>query len=643
MKKISLFILFVTIHCFSQKNVSVTDSILSAYKNSHTLDISKVLDILGAYRYPDKSDQIIAILLQNATTNREKADCQYSLANYYFYNHKLDSASIAINKAENSVNANKSPLLLASIKTTKAGIVKKSGDVITGNRLHLEALEILENIDTTKLSKKAVFKTKGKKMVIYNSLAIFNIELKNFKLANDYLSKAIEMAKVMGEKATAGVLLNNQGDLLIKMGKYKEAVRVLEESEALKKASHLPQSFLLSTALNLATARYHLSKSDSILDNFNTIIKSIGKSKNKSLMPEVLLERGNIYKDKKDYKKAIADFEQAYKLVAKSNDLELQRRISKNLYQSFYATRNYKKAVDYQNIYTILKDSIFNDNNIKNLTQMEMQYKFDKKTALQKIKNQTALEHNRQIIRMLSFGLLSLFIILGLGFRLYSLKKKNNRLLEQKNGIIKRQLNDYEILLKETHHRVKNSLQLISSLLYLQSENIKDKKAADSVREGQMRVKSVALIHQKLYQKDCLTGIEISDYIKDLVLSIFQSHQIDNNRIELEMDLERMTLDIDTIIPIGIIINELVVNVIKHAFDDKNKQPKLGIQFKKKTNQLILKVIDNGKGFDLNNLSQNSFGIKLIKSLIRKLKATFEVSNINGTTNTIIINEFVLK
>ena len=642
MKKATFVILFIAINCFSQYRVSVVDSILAASKDNTTLNSSKILDILGAKKYPENSDKIIAILLQNATTNREKADCHYSLANYYYFNNKLDSALVAVTKAEKYINIKESPLLAASILTTKSGILKKTGAVVKANRLQLEALQLLEKLDATKLSKKALFKSKGKKMVIYNSIAIFNMNLNNLKLANNYLSKAIAMAKAMNEKATAGILLNNQGNLLIKMGKFKDALKVLEESETLKKASNLPQSFLLSTALNLATARYNLNKTDKALADFTELTKTIKKSNNQSLLAEALLSRGIVYKDQKKYNQAIDDLKQAYNLAVTIKDLELQKRISKNLYQSFYAIKNYKKSVDYQNIYTVLKDSIFNDNNIKKLTQMEMQYHFDKKVALQKIKNASALERNKQIIKMLIFGLIGLFLILGLGYRLYYLKKKNSSILEQKNKIINKQLKDNETLLKETHHRVKNSLQMISSLLYLQSENIEDEKAAASVKDGQIRVKSMALIHQKLYQNDNLTGVEVADYIEDLAESIFQSHNINNDKIALSIDVEKMVLDIDTITPIGIIINELIVNSLKHAFPE-NEIGLIKVSLHKKGNQLVLKIADNGQGFKKKKKKEKSFGMKLIKSLSRKLKADLIFNQDNGTEVILIINRFTIK
>ena len=638
-----LLFLIVNLSLAQQTKQTVTDSILTKLVDEHhTYNTSTILDILGTKRYPEKSNKIIAFLLQNATTNREKADCHYSLANYYYFNNKLDSAKIAINKAENSVNKKESPLLAASILTTKAGILKKTGVVVQANRLQLEALQLLEKLDTTKLSKKALFKSKGKKMVIYNSIALFNMKLNNYELANNYLSKAIAMAKAMGEKATAGILLNNQGDLLIKMEKYKAAVKVLEESEALKKESKLPQSFQLSTALNLTNARYNLNKTDKALSDFNSLIKNIKEIKNKSLLSEALLGRGIIYKDQKEHKRAIADLKQAYDLAVQIKDVALQKRISKNLYQTYYSFKNYKKAVDYQNTYTVLKDSIFNDNNIKKLTQMEMQYHFDKKTALQKIKTKSALERNKQIIKMLILGLIGLFIILGLGYRLYYLKKKNSSILEQKNKIINKQLKDNETLLKETHHRVKNSLQMISSLLYLQSENIEDEKAAASVKDGQIRVKSMALIHQKLYQNDNLTGVEVTDYIEDLAESIFQSHNINNDKIALNIDVEKMILDIDTITPIGIIINELIVNSLKHAFPE-NEQGLITISLHKKDNQLILKIADNGQGFKKKKKKEKSFGMKLIKSLSRKLKADLIFNQDNGTEVILIINRFKIK
>jgi len=201
-------------------------------------------------------------------------------------------------------------------------------------------------------------------------------------------------------------------------------------------------------------------------------------------------------------------------------------------------------------------------------------------------------------------------------------------------------LSDKNILLQETHHRIKNSFQMVSSLLYLQSENMEDKRAALAVKDGQNRVKSMALIHQKLYQKENLIGIDTEEYITDLVQDIFESYRIGKNTIDLELDVDALTLEIETITSLGLIINELITNILKHAFVTKIENPKMEISFKDKKEFLMLRVKDNGVGFDKNKIKSDSFGLKLISSLANKVKAKIDFFTNNGSEVQIKIYKY---
>ncbi len=477
--------------------------------------------------------------------------------------------------------------------------------------------------------------------MVYNNLAACYKIRKDYKNTEKYYLKALKYAKKANHERSVAMIHNNLALIYQEMKMYEKADQY--SNLALKYYKSKKDSVSISiNYLNNGNSKILNRQYDKAIYNYQNAMSYIKENTFPLIHAVSHTGIGIALTKQQKYKQALPHL---------TKGIEIAKRIKhfEQLMESYKALADYDASVgNYKNAYQLalnsqkLKDSFFTVQQDKNLADALMKFESEKKDQKLKILHfeKEKSEIKKRWYFYLSF--LGLFTAIVVAWFLYK-NNKNRKLLKIKNTQLTKALDDYQMLLKETHHRVKNSLQLISSLLYLQSESIKDKKAAKSVKEGQMRVKSVALIHQKLYKKDCLTGIEVSDYINDLVLSIFQSHQIDADRIELEMDLDKMTLDIDTIIPIGIIINELVVNTIKHAFDDKVKQPKLFISFKKKANQLILKVMDNGKGFDLKKISQNTFGIKLIKSLIRKLKATFEVSNINGTTNTITINEFVLK
>ena len=213
--------------------------------------------------------------------------------------------------------------------------------------------------------------------------------------------------------------------------------------------------------------------------------------------------------------------------------------------------------------------------------------------------------------------------------------------LSKQKKLLEATVDEKNALLKETHHRVKNSFQIVSSLLYLQSENIVDKEAKLAMKEAQNRVRSMVLIHQKLYSKEQLVGISTEEYFTDLTKDIFESHQFEENTIKYSLDVEPLVLDIETITPLGLILNELITNVLKHAFNPVSEKSEMQIRFKKKGEILQLQVEDNGVGMPL-EIKESSFGIQLIKALAKKLKAkvVFSKGSLNGSLATIDIYRF---
>ena len=203
-------------------------------------------------------------------------------------------------------------------------------------------------------------------------------------------------------------------------------------------------------------------------------------------------------------------------------------------------------------------------------------------------------------------------------------------MINEQNSIISTALTEKEILLKEIHHRVKNNLQVISSLLALQGKYISDDHALDALWQGQDRVQSMALIHQDTYQTNNLKGVNTQDYFEQVVDNLFDSYNISEEEITLELEVAPLMLDVDTMIPLGLVINELVSNSLKHAFK-KESNGKIEVKLKEVTQELILKVSDNGKGIvSLNEIEGKSFGYELIKAFAKKLKAEIAIDNSEG-------------
>lgn len=194
-------------------------------------------------------------------------------------------------------------------------------------------------------------------------------------------------------------------------------------------------------------------------------------------------------------------------------------------------------------------------------------------------------------------------------------------------------LREKEVLLKEIHHRVKNNLQIISSLLNLQADYLKDEQAIEIFRVSQNRIDSMSLIHEKLYKSRDLARINLAEYIQDLVASLFNAYEVNPEAITLKISVDNVLLSIDVAVPCGLMLNELILNSIKHAFPDGRSGEIciLGIH-SNNDNEFLLIVRDNGIGlpkkFDFKNTK--TLGLQLVNILTDQLKGTIEINTDRG-------------
>ncbi|MDY0387952.1 MAG: histidine kinase dimerization/phosphoacceptor domain -containing protein [Methanolobus sp.] len=188
-----------------------------------------------------------------------------------------------------------------------------------------------------------------------------------------------------------------------------------------------------------------------------------------------------------------------------------------------------------------------------------------------------------------------------------------------------------DTLLKEIHHRVKNNLQVISSLLNLQSRNFNDEKVIAAFMESQTRVRSMAIAHQKLYQSKDLASIDVGDYIKNLATYLFQTYKIGNSAIKLNLDIDAVYMGIDRTIPLGLIINELVSNSLKYAY--QIDEGDIDIEFHLENEMFTLIVSDTGAGIpkDLDYSNSHSLGLQLVTTLVKQIHGNIELDRSNGT------------
>ena len=463
---------------------------------------------------------------------------------------------------------------------------------------------------------------------LHLSIGILFERTDNYPKAEEYYSYAVTEGKKANKNAVVKIALINLAGVCDALGKYNEGIEFINESFQYpyvtdeNDAAHHILGSLLMNKKEYQNAQKHLIKSVQTKDARTDLRYKFHYSK--------LLENKLILNDLNGLDSLIPIVENFYHTTEATNE---KPPLARALSSAYTTLKNYDKAIFYKDQIITLEDSI---NKIKRddlIYDLEIKYQ----TNLTK----QELEKKRIEQKVYVFiAIVGVFLFLLISYFYYKNRKKNMLLALQKEKL-EVTIDEKNTLLKETHHRVKNSFQIVSSLLYLQSENIEDQKAQVAIKEAQNRVRSMVLIHQKLYNKDKLVGINTQEYFEDLTNDILESHQANNDTINYKLNVESIILGIETITPIGLILNELLTNVIKHAFKSSARNKELLVTLQESNKELILQVTDNGVGMT-DNPSELSFGIKLIKALSKKLKAhlKFEANEPQGTKATLRITRY---
>lgn len=364
---------------------------------------------------------------------------------------------------------------------------------------------------------------------------------------------------------------------------------------------------------------------------------------------------GKFYLSRKKYKEASYYLTKTLASTHQKLSIATIRDVNYMLFQIDSAGGNYLSAIKYYHQYKALNDSIFNSTKIREIERLQIQYETQKKESdIQFLSNQSKLQQTQlqqaNVTKNVTFGgIVLLLIIVGLLYNQYRIKKQSNDQLQtqqkeigRKNQSLQHLLEEKEWLLKEIHHRVKNNLQTVMSLLESQAIYLEN-DALLAIRDSQHRVHAMSLIHQKLYQSENVTSIDMSLYLPELVNYLFDSFD-SPHRIRFYLDIDPVELDVSQAIPLGLILNEAITNAIKYAFPGRSNG---GIEISLKQsgdNCILLTVADNGVGVtaDFNIAKTSSLGIRLMKGLSEDINGTFDIEGKNGTTITMTFkNSFV--
>ena len=415
-------------------------------------------------------------------------------------------------------------------------------------------------------------------------LGVYMNDISTQKSESDIFESQLLQAEIEGNIAKCHVMI----------GEFEEAIPLLETSiETLKKSpnnndhSEVVENTLFLAEANLQLERFREAKKhlDTEFDNI-TVLQTI---KRNSLLAA-------FYDKVENYKNASIYYKRNERI--KDSLAKKQSALIKQQLVTIVANEdleNSQRLIDEQK-------------RINELARSEMKAKDER-------------------INLVFISLI--FTLLGFAGLVYAYLKsiKNQRLIAEQKHIIENSLVEKDSLLKEIHHRVKNNLQMVSSLLSLQTKNTRSKAAIEALEEGKSRVKAMALIHQKLYQNDDLSVIEMQGYIESLINSVQSVYKKGGHNISITIDAEGTELDIDRAIPFGLILNELVSNSFKYAFPENDENGKIYIHLRKNGDQGYFEYTDNGVGLpeDSDERAHSSMGIRLINRLVNQLQSKLNI------------------
>jgi two-component sensor histidine kinase/predicted Zn-dependent protease len=524
---------------------------------------------------------------------------------------KLDSAQAVLQKARKKVKDEDLPLLL----TQEGYIYERRGDLDMATEKAYEALNLGERMN----DERAI-------AVAYSDLSNLFWKYERFEEGLEFGLKSIDLFESRGLNDmdydfTLYVVGNNYREL----GNTEKALNYFNHSIAMGERygfyNNLSDAYISLIDLYADEGDFELA-----LDAGLKAVELAERIDNDFLLMRSYLSLGRMYNLQGRFSTAIESLKKSLDIIEVDfGDKYFLSQLYENLARAYAGNHNYKDAMEAFSEYDRLKDELFTEQAEQKISNVQTRFEMAKRddTILDQKEQLKKQKTSQTLISVIAILLFLLLLVLYITFQ-------NNK---RKNELLEKQNKEKEFLLKEIHHRVKNNLGIISSLLDLQSAEIRDPKVVEAIHESQNRVYSMSMIHQKLYQGKNLSAVEMKDYFMELSDHILDSFGL-KNRIEFTFNMEEIELDVDMAIPLGLIVNELITNSLKHAFP-KDMRGRVDLYFRRTENNTIrLEVTDNGVGIDRivqDKNKEGGFGTKLIGLLVQQLDATINRRDDEGT------------
>jgi two-component sensor histidine kinase len=531
---------------------------------------------------------------------------------------KPDSANMFLDRALAGFERLNEPSRTAETLYWKGYIAANRNEFSAASRHYFRAVEIWEKSG----QQKEIAKT-------YSSLSDMFSMQNAYDKAVEYAQKAIGILEALGETMLLATAFDNLSYCYSMSENHEKALQYADKALLIYEQSNGDEINIARTLNTRGNALKFLGRYEEAITDYE---RSRDICEKHSVVRGVLAGTANIghvLVMQKKYAEALPYTLKAIEMMTQAGDV---RNLAENYLHAsniYAGLRDFENANRYAWLYTAEKERQ-HEEKVEQLNQgLAEKYEAGQRAATITLQEQRIQQQT--MTQRLMFGVAGLLILaLILGWRSYRLKQRSNRLLEIKNR-------ENELLLKEIHHRVKNNLQTISSLLSLQSESIQDPSAWDAIQESKNRVNSMALLHQKLYQRENLAAIEMRDYFETIGKTILDSFGEKAENVSLHIEMPALELDVDTAIPVGLITNELITNSLKHAFPGQ-KKGKIAINLTTDENNMLqLHISDNGHANANEGAPKDggSFGTLLVQLLTAQLGGQLEKLTKEGTATTI--------
>ncbi|MGB1268722.1 MAG: tetratricopeptide repeat-containing sensor histidine kinase [Flavobacteriaceae bacterium] len=519
---------------------------------------------------------------------------------------------------ENIEMSAKNRLLFSYLGATvnnKAIIAHEKGNYVDAMNHYLECIEIQEQIKDSVLLPEA-----------YNNLGSLYHDVRNYKKAEYFYKKSLNLSKKYNNYRCVAMSLTNLGQILSDRKELDSALVFLDKSLRARELSK--ETYGIAITYDLFGEVYYRKKEyNKALEYFNKSLlleRSHNDYKGAAIS---LVYIGNAYVKLKKFNKAKKAGKEALVISEREDALESLIKATKLLRDVYQGQNNWEEAFKHEQYYTKLRDSIQNNKIEESIiikqTTFDLEQK-EKEIELLSAKNELqklTLKNNKIILCLAILGIILVSIIALFTKRVLNKNKDASRLLMQQNE-------EKQVMMKEIHHRVKNNLQVVNSLLRLQSKEVKDEKVIEMFKDTQRRVLSMAKLHENMYSTENLRLINVKNHLSELVSDIVSSYGLEKE-INVELNIVDEEFSIKTLLPLSLIVNEVITNTLKHAFVSRDKG-RIVLELKKITNEDFVMIIgDNGIGFQP-LIKSSGLGTKLIEIFSRQLNGGIKLLEKEG-------------